>query len=57
MIFPNEIPVRFDSKHITTNRQYPAATTALEKSCFYNKSLCQAFKEKFSFEYPIKKED
>ena len=57
MKFPNEVPVRSGQKHPVANRQHPAATTALEKSCFYNKSLCQAFKEKFSFEYPTEEKE
>lgn len=54
MIFPNEIYVRSESKENDTNRQHPVASTALEKSCFYNKSLSQAFKEHFTFIRPTK---
>lgn len=57
MKHPNEVSVRFGLKHSVVNRQHPAATTALDKSCFYNKSLCKAFKEKFSFEYPTEEKD
>ena len=55
MIFPKEITVRSGSKDFTANRQHLAATTALEKSCFYNKSLSKAFKKHYVFDYPNKK--
>ena len=55
MVFNNESKINIGYKPKEINRKYPVTTPKQSKSCFYNKSLSQSFKGRFSFEpYKIK---